>query len=505
MNRRDFLLRASSLALLPVVGCHFWDKRSDFPIVVHSDMTMGHQLFASPPQRIPKIVQTEYLVIGGGIAGLSAAVTLQAGKHEFMLCELSDRWGGTSGAVAHNNLHIAQGAHYELQYPASFDEKLVGFWEKLGVVSFNKITAHWEFEDEQFIIDDHKEGRTWNGKAYRADVLPATVESKAFLAHMEKHFLGKVKLPTRLISADLYSLNEISFLKYLQTNLPTLSVDLLRAIDYQMLDDYGGIASQISALAGVYYYASRPYTAEENIVFSPPQGNYYFVEKMLAHIPVEARLLQRLVYKIIPQKIGFLVEVLNTQAQTIETIQARKVIYAGQKHALKHIYPQDFPLFQHTQQAPWMVVNIVLKKPLEQPVFWQNEIIKENQTFLGFVNSLAQHEKNCVLSAYYCLKPEDRQKLTDVEEKKAYWSNYTLQGIADYFQISVSELTAQVERVFIQVMGHAMAIPTPHFLLENPNNKRSNTQLAYAGADVARLPLMLEATDSGIEAVRMLQ
>jgi len=504
MNRRDFLLRASSLSLLPIVGCHFWDKKSEFPITVHNDMQVGHRLFASPPPKSEKTLPTDTLIVGGGIAGLSAAVALMAGKRDFLVCELSDRWGGTSGAVAYKKLHIAQGAHYELQYPAHFDEALLGFWEDLAVIEFNKKTAHWEFIDEQFIIDGNKEGRTWNGKSYRDDVLPNTTESKTFLAFIEGLFLGKMCLPTRLLAPEFYSLNTFTFSIYLKKHFPAMSANLLRAIDYQMLDDYGGTAAQVSALAGVYYYGSHAYTADENVVFSPPQGNYYFIEKMLAKIPVETRLLNRLIYKIIPQKVGFKVEVLNTQTHTIETIDTKNIIYAGQKHALKHIFPQDFPLFQQTEQAPWLVVNVVLHKPLDKPVFWQNEVIKENQVFLGFVNSLAQHADNQVLSAYYCLKSTDRVKLADVEEKKAYWANYTLQGIADYFQMKTTDLTEQVAHVFIQVMGHAMAIPTPNFLLNDFNAKRSHQQLVYAGADNARLPLMLEATDSGLEASKLL-
>lgn len=506
MNRRAFLLQASSLALLPLVYCKGVSEKTDFPITVHNDMHTGHALMRAMPQQSDKVLKTDVLIIGGGIAGLSAAVAVGKGR-DFLVCELSDRWGGTSSALAYQNLSIAQGAHYELQYPAYFDEELLGFWEDLGVISYNQTIAHWEFQDKQYLIAGEKEGRTWNGKQYREDVLPESEEAKAFLAHIEKHFLGKIKLPTRLIAPELHYLNTLSFEAYLQKHLPALTPELLRAIDYQMLDDYGGVSKQISALAGVYYYGARPYTAEENIVFSPPQGNFYFVEKLLAHLPTEALLRQRLAYRISITKTHLNVEVLNVQTQTIETIQAKSLIYAGQKHALKHIFPKDYPLFQDTARAPWMVVNVVLSKALEKPIFWQNEIVKDNISFLGFVNSAAQSEGagRQVLSAYFCFKPEDRDKLADVEAQKTYWTNYTLHEIADYYKISEKSLQDNVEAVFIQVMGHAMAIPTPTFLWRNANNERTHSHIVYAGADVGRLPLMLEACDSGIEAVKALK
>ncbi|TAE12750.1 MAG: NAD(P)/FAD-dependent oxidoreductase [Bacteroidetes bacterium] len=498
MNRRDFIWQASSLALLPLVACRTEGEKTHFPITVHSDMTIGHTILQHPPQKTDKILTTDCLIVGGGIAGLSAGVALAGKDREFLVCELSDRWGGTSGALAYDNTHIAQGAHYELQYPQHFDEKLLHFWENLGVISYNKTTAHWEFEDEKYIIAGDKEGKTWNGKAFRDDVLPNNAEAQAFLAYIEENFLGKIKLPTRIMAQELHYLNEVTFLAYLQKQFPRISPELLRAIDYQMLDDYGGTSAQVSALAGVYYYGARPYTADENVAFSPPQGNYYFIEKLLAEIPKEALRLGRMVYKILPAKDHILVETLNTATHTIETIKAKKLIYAGQKHALKHIFPQDYKLFQHTERAPWLVVNVILKKPLEKPVFWQNEVVKDNLAFLGFVNSLAQGESRQVLTAYFCFKPEDRPKLA------TYWANYTLQEIADFFRMAQKDLATQVESVFMQVMGHAMAIPTPKFLWNDANAHRHDSRIVYAGADNARLPLMLEACDSGLEATHLI-
>ena len=55
-----------------------------------------------------------------------------------------------------------------------------------------------------------------------------------------------------------------------------------------MVDDYGSTADQVSALAGVHYYACRPYYTESVELFSPPQGNAYFVQKLLEVLSPEA-------------------------------------------------------------------------------------------------------------------------------------------------------------------------------------------------------------------------
>ena len=53
------------------------------------------------------------------------------------------------------------------------------------------------------------------------------------------------------------------------------------------------------------------------------------------------------------------------------------------------------------------------------------------------------------------------------------------------------------EAAFIHVMGHAMSIPTPHYLF---NTYPEIGNFKFAGADTGRLPLLFEAIDSGIMA-----
>ena len=56
----------------------------------------------------------------------------------------------------------------------------------------------------------------------------------------------------------------------------------------------------------------------------------------------------------------------------------------------------------------------------------------------------------------------------------------------------------EITACYINVMGHAMAIPGPGFLFNDANHQ--NTELAYAGVDNGRLPLLFEALDSGLMA-----
>ena len=65
------------------------------------------------------------------------------------------------------------------------------------------------------------------------------------------------------------------------------------------------------------------------------------------------------------------------------------------------------------------------------------------------------------------------------------------------------ETSIDVEGCCIKVMGHAMPIPAPGYLLKDANNA-SNAEMIYAGVDNGRLPLLYEALDSGLQAASLI-
>ena len=72
-------------------------------------------------------------------------------------------------------------------------------------------------------------------------------------------------------------------------------------------------------------------------------------------------------------------------------------------------------------------------------------------------------------------------------------------------EVLKESLRPQIEKVYLKAMGHAMPIPIPYFLLQNPNRAAAQTGIAYAGVDSGRLPLFFEAADSGLQAARSLR
>lgn len=501
LKRRKFI-QLSSLASLPLIlkSCDWATDGQAFEITVFTDIHTGHLVFESQNWPTSEELSTETLIVGGGIAGLAAAAQLKG--RDFRLCELSDRLGGTSCYHEHDQTKFAQGAHYDLAYPANYGEEVLGLLEQLNIIEFETWKDSWSFKDQQHIISGRRESRCFINGQYREEVLPAGELYDQFIKLIEQ-YSGEMRMPTRLIGADFVELNKISFLEFLNQKL-SLTPDFIRGLDYHMLDDWGGTAAQVSALAGVHYFACRPYYKQVVDLFSPPEGNGYFINK-LASLHQKELMTGHLVSQISKTDAGFVSTVVDIEGKAVKKISSKNVIYAGQKHALKYIMPDQYEHFAATQYAPWLVLNFVLNDQLGAMGYWQNEMLMEDTTFMGFVDSSMQHtalQKHRVLTAYYCLPPESREDLRNAEANKAVIVEKTVGYLNAYFD---QDITDMIQHVYIKVMGHAMPVPVPGYLFNDRNENRRYQGFTFAGVDNGRLPLLFEAMDSGIQAVKALE
>ncbi len=503
MNRRTFL-KLSSLALLP------WSCTTpelinyDFPIKVLSDHHIGHLLWKShffPTQK--KVKKHDVLIVGGGVSGISATYQLQ--DKDFVLCEASQQLGGTSSTYEFEGVHFAQGAHYDLAYPNFYGKELLDFLHKLKLTTYNTERKLWEFTDKQYLIYPENESRCFQHGKFTDDVLSENQLTEEFYNILAK-YEDQMIVPTSMTKKNLHHLNKVSFLDFLKQKKLKIDNRFVSQVDYHMMDDYGGTTAQVSALAGIHYYQCRPYFKKPVELFSPPQGNHYFLEKIYQNIANKERILcNRLVKKITPKRNKFEVEVINAAQQTNELYEVNKVIYAGTKHALKYVFPKDENLFTENEYAPWVIINIIIEHQNDLPVFWQNEMLTEEKAFMGFVNSHSQHasikDKYQVLTAYYCFQTNERKKVLNTLEAPKNFVNSTIKYISTYFG---KDISPYIKKVFLKGIGHAMAIPKPHFLLNDKNEQRSHENLVYAGVDNGRIPIFPEAVDTGIQASNLL-
>lgn len=501
MNRRHFLQIGTLSIPLILQACQKkQNKSTPFEVVVHDDMATGHLVRESI--RFPNNGQTEtkYLIVGGGIAGMSAAYQLRG--EDFILCELSDRLGGSASVQPYNNMSICQGAHYDLDYPSYYGKEVLQMLEELKIIERDAFSGRYKFLEQKYLIPSQRESRCYYKGKRRKEVLPDGPLKQQFISLIQP-YVGNMPMPTRLIPDQFHLLNDISFNRWLRENLSP-DDEFMAGINYNMRDDYGGNANEVSALAGIHYYACRPYYTQSVELFSPPEGNHYFLRRIFEHVPQEQIFIDHLVKHISERDGYFEVDVVNVVQKSNLRIKAENIVYAGHKHALKFVFPQAFDLFAANVYAPWAVVNFLLDNKLPDRGFWQNEMLEVDENLIGFVDSDAQFTQNKdyrILSVYFCFKPQEREMMSLIPENKYTFVREALGFINRYFD---KDISGYVQKAFIQVMGHAMPIPQPGYLFNDKNALWDKKNFAFAGVDNSRLPLLFEALDSGIYAVQHL-
>ena len=500
MERRKFIKKTAITLSAP-----FWLTSCDtdvlnsnpFPISVSSLAKSGHLIKNALSLKVSKKRQTETLIVGGGLAGIAAAHTLN--NKDYLLLELDDRYGGSSSASNYQGVALSRGAHYDLAYPGYYGVEVLKMFEQLEIIEYQGWNDSWSFKDRQHLIPAARRQQCFQKGKLRKAVIPKT-EASHKLMEVLRPFEGRMILPTRLTPVDIQYLDQMTFDTFLNDQNIDADPYFRNLIDYQMLDDYGGTSQQVSALAGIHYYTCRPYQKQHVELFSAPEGNQYFAKKIHQQLSSHKILNQHLVYHIEKQGAGYLVNALDIiQNQRLE-IQTDAIVYAGQKHSLPYIAPEIDSPFNENIYAPWMVVNILTKQKPNNFGFWQNEYLDSKSGFLGFIDSSVQYQGNLkgihCLTGYYCLKPEHRSQLLTVEDHKDRIVNETL----TYIRSMVKE-PINPEAAFIHVMGHAMPIPTPNYLFKTyPEIGNFN----FSGVDTGKLPLLFEAIDSGIMAAKSL-
>lgn len=505
MDRRYFL-KISALGSIGFVACGpnatstgNTIRKLNFPITVDDNMEIGH--LVRSPEFNPNPTQyrtTETVVVGGGIAGLAAMANLK--NSDAVLLELNAYLGGTSGAVEINGEHFAQGAHYDLSYPEYFGAEGLTFLEQANIIKFNPLKNEYAFTDQHYLIKPDQEEACYTIDGMRESVLSERHPNTQDFRQLLKPYVGEMKMPTRLIDEKWQHLNHISFYDYLQKYLIT-DADLITGIDYQMIDDYGANCSQISALAGVHYYSCRNYYGNEQPqLFSPPQGNQYFINRFASKTDKTALKCKELVFKVntLPNGQNQVLSY-NYEKQTTTAYNCKNVIYAGQKNALKFVLPEAHDLFKHNTYSSWVVLNFELNEAITADPKWQNDMLNIHPNLLGFVNSKAQNTKQNILSVYMCYAPTERKMVSTINENSHEYITAAINYIQQYYN---QDIEPYITAVKIKKMGHAMPIPTVGYLRGNHALEHNLKNIHFAGTDCGHLPLMFEAMDSGLTAAQ---
>jgi glycine/D-amino acid oxidase-like deaminating enzyme len=490
-TRREFL---SSAAL---IGLSVKAARPLAGAFVNDDVSLGHVIRDRQPVGPAKTsVRIPVVIVGGGVAGLSAAWRLQKkGFDQFVLLEMTDRAGGNSRWGENRTSAYPWGAHY-VPIPSARATFVRELFAELGVL---KPDGSWE---ERYLCFAPQERLFLYGR-WQEGIEPAvglTAGDRAQFRRLaditeDLRATGRFTVPLDAgLSAQDAALDRISFGAWLTENRFD-SKPLLWYANYVCRDDYGALASDVSAWAGLHYFASRD--NDEKGPLTWPEGNGWIVKQLLARVGRFVRAGQ-IVRAIVRDGSAFRVRAGDTE------YQCRAVIFAAPTFLAPYVVDGVTPL-RHFEYSPWITANLTLDSIPDlnrgEPA-WDNVVM--NSPTLGYVDAMHQSLRTfadrSVWTFYWALadgSPSANRRLL-VDKDWAYWKEAILTDLERVHP----RIRTCVSRLDVMRMGHAMVRPTvgAMFSPERQALKRPQGGLVFAHSDVSGLSLFEEAQYRGVTA-----
>jgi len=473
--------------------------------------------------------EVELLIIGGGASGIAAAWRLsKRGFKHFRLLELEPETGGNSRAGTNRHgIRNPWGAHY-LPLPGRDSHYVRELLEEAGAI--RGYQDGLPLYDETLLCRDPDErlfihGRWQEGLIPELGIPQAErTEIRRFLAEMEsfRNLVGKdgkpaFTLPMHLSSQDpaLLALDRMSFLEWLGGR-GYHAPSLLWYLNYGTRDDYGTRIEEVSAWAGIHYFAGRKglaANAESDDVLTWPEGNDWLIQQMLRKIPSGAIETGKLVLHITREQDDGSrgVDVLDLETHAVEHIQARGVIFAAPQFAAARVLEDLKGTPPHPgTYAPWAVAAVSLARSPDQKGLlaeshWDS--VPFGGASLGYISN--RHQEPGLRSArepdsitWYRpldhLPPREARRWAQ-ERSHEEWSEEILTDLARMHP----GVRNDVERIDIWIWGHAMMRPVKGLLwsteqrdLRTPRGARQS--LMFAHSDVSGLSLFEEAQAAGV-------
>ena len=481
----------------------------------------------SPP---PSGQRYSVIIVGGGVSGASAGWKLaRSGVTDFVILDLGEQLGGTSISGEANGTAFPWAAHY-INTPPIEADCILEVLEDLDVV-LGYTDQGWPITNPQYILREPGErlfieGRWVEGlnpfpsgsDADRQALGEFQRDMLRWMLHRGADGRRAFTLPLEYSSADseVRALDQITMLEYMrQKGWNSERLDWF--VNYGCRDDYACPIDQVSAWAGIHYYACRYYAAELQERFPVhtvtwPGGNAFLVNGMARGFSPDNVRLNALALSIRQREDEVFVTFMDTRSRQLATLRSKTVIFAGQKHIAKYIIP-DLPddqraAFEQCQYTPWLTASIHLKHlpgTKRNAIAWDN-VMYESEG-LGYV--LANHQtretnrydRPSVLTYYipFDQSPDVRRREL-LEKGHGFWVNEIMK---DLWQMHPG-IEKEITRIDLYKWGHAMIRPTPNFIWhpERRLRRRAFGRISFANADVTGLPLFEEACYSGIRSAQ---
>ena len=270
-------------------------------------------------------------------------------------------------------------------------------------------------------------------------------------------------------------------------------------MNYACRDDYGALAKDTSAWAGLHYFCSRE--VEEKGPLTWPEGNGWITRRLLEYVGENVRT-NEMVHHIAETKRGFSVFSGETE------FQSEFVIFAAPTFLAPYLL-EGFPRLHDFVYSPWLTANLTLERIPDsrgaEPTW--DTVFLDSPT-LGYVDdthqSLRTHIDRTVWTFYWSLvdgtPAENRQFL--LEKDWSYWKEAILHDLERVH----SDIRQCVSRIDVMRMGHAMIRPAVGSVFSEERLRlalpRRDSRLLFANSDLSSISIFEEAQYHGVLAAQ---
>lgn len=522
-SRRNFFkVIASSLLVIPFLDAC---KEKAVTLLIRLSGTnhiLGHRLrvknFPKPTQEI----SIPYLIVGGGITGLSAARALtKKGITNFLMVELEDHLGGNSSNGKNKYSKYPLGAHY-LPLPNMEDKALLQFLEEEKIILGYDSKGFPKFDETQLTFAPDE--RLFYKNNWQEGVVPKEgntlledEELVRFFKLMDvfrskKDEQGKywfmIPLSESSQNKEVKELDSITMKQWFDSNHFT-SKPLYNYIEYCCKDDFGLGIEYVSAYAGIHYFAGRKQNTSENkqdTVLTWPEGNSRLAHHLQKYVKGKS-LKNHLVFEIETNNNKAVAKVFDNNTKTSIAITSDKILLATPQFVNQYLLKNRKELASYFHYTPWLLATLVVSDLNDNgsfPLCWDNVIYGSKG--LGYVydqqQSLQQVQDKKVITYYYSFSSSDlkRTRRELYKNPKEYWK----QMVFDDLKIAHSNIELITESIEIHLLGHGMISPVPGFIYGGAKKEASQpiaNTIYFAHSDLSGISIFEEAFHQGINAV----
>lgn len=519
ITRKEFLhlsslaILGSSIGAIPMLSS--CQENKVLGEIVGANHQIGHLIRKAIALPIHEKKQQKIIILGSGISGLTAGYFLQkAGNIDYTILELEKHIGGNATFGEDSDGSYPWAAHY-LPIPSIENRDLIDFlaekqiitgFDEQGLPIYDEYSLCFHPEERLHIKGYWQEGLIPNLAIEEED----KKQLAAFLTQMEafKQTKGNdakwaFDIPLEKSSADSHFtvLDKLSMKDWMQQQ-GYGSKPLQWYVNYCVLDDYGTSFSEVSAWAGIHYFASRrgvASNAKSNDVLTWSNGNGHLMS-LLAENQAEKIKTQQLVYHIEEKGERVLVDVYDWKTEKRVQYEADQLIWAIPQMMRPYLMPQQQSNFtEQFSYAPWLVANLKTK-PFDtgkgQALAWDN-VIYEGEG-LGYV--MANHQNLQVQDTIWQLtyyKPLYKQlpaeaRKTAIKKTHEEWANEILEDLGKVHP----NLKENLLKIDLKVWGHAMIRPTKGFIFGKDRKVAQaslGNKIHFAHSDLSGISIFEEA------------